>query len=213
MMNRVLTSGKGKGILVVPNRTGVTVAYCQHADDKNGYFVSCHQSTSFVGVGTYWQGDVQYPRGLAAVRAGERHFAFFVPTTPNRTRCLMSSAFHAAAESSSSSSTPQGCALVEINERAVLLPTLPAEIDNTFLFHGVHVQAIPLEELQGMTHVLFGQMLMGWRPSSDQSTAQVMRIIVTLYSGLDAMMDALCENFADSNDEDASCCNGGGDNE
>lgn len=207
MMNRVLTSGKGKGILAVPNRTGVTVAYCQHADDKNGYFVSCHQSTFFVGVGTYWQGDVQYPRGLAAVRAGERHLAFFVPTTPNRTRCPMSNVhFSSTAEqsvSSPSSVMSQACALVEINDRAMLLPVLPAGIDDTFLFHGVHVQAIPLEELRGMAHVLFGSLLLGDRPDTPQSIAAIMRIIAALCGTLDRVLEVLGEETACGGDDDA----------
>ncbi len=99
--------------------------------------------------------------------------------------------------SSTEQSFSQACALVEINEHATLLPILPAEINDTILFHGVHVQPIPLEQLYDMTHVLFGQMLTGWKPDSQQSTAQIMRVIASWYTMMDTLMRSLCEEFAD----------------
>lgn len=105
--------------------------------------------------------------------------------------------------SSPSSAMSQACALVEINDRAILLPVLPAGIDDTFLFHGVHVQAIPLEELRGMAHVLFGSLLLGDRPDTPQSIAAIMRIIAALCGTLDRVLEVLGEETACGGDDDA----------
>lgn len=42
-MRSLLTLPGSCGFLGFPKVTGVTVAYRQHADDKNGLFSSCHQ--------------------------------------------------------------------------------------------------------------------------------------------------------------------------
>lgn len=76
--------------LEFPKVTGVTVALAvPHAAKRAVFFILAILPPRF-GAGQIEQGDVQYPRGLAAVTAGERRLAFFVPKIPTVTRCFMS---------------------------------------------------------------------------------------------------------------------------